>query len=158
MTEASQIGNYLDIIKEACSITCEPDSHSKWILNEIKEEIKKKVQLNHERKFPKLIETSRWLNVDISVESVETQGSAERPRARSCPCRSFLAPWAQGRARSCQVVPCKWNFVVPRTRFCSCAVVPRFNKVVPRSCLTRTHSFPVVPGLARSCLVVPGRA
>lgn len=54
MTDQSDIGspgNYLDIIKEACSFTCEPDSHSNWILNEIKDQIKENAKSNDERKF-----------------------------------------------------------------------------------------------------------
>ena len=50
-SEVSSIGNYLDIIKEACSITCEPDSHSNWILTEIKHQIKENTKSGDERKF-----------------------------------------------------------------------------------------------------------
>ena len=50
-SEVGSVGNYLDIIKEACSITCEPDSHSNWILNEIKHQIKENTKSNDERKF-----------------------------------------------------------------------------------------------------------
>ena len=50
-SEVGSVGNYLDIIKEACSITCEPDSHSNWILNEIKHQIKENAKSNDERKF-----------------------------------------------------------------------------------------------------------
>merc|ERR1712131_24679 len=45
-------GNYLDIIIEACSKTCEPDSHSNWILNEIRDQIKENTQSEDE---PELI-------------------------------------------------------------------------------------------------------
>ena len=54
MTDQSELGspgNYLDIIKEACRFTCEPDSHSNWILNEIKDQIKENAKSNDERKF-----------------------------------------------------------------------------------------------------------
>ena len=49
-SEVGSVGNYLDIIKEACSITCEPDNHSNWILNEIKDQIKENAKSNDERK------------------------------------------------------------------------------------------------------------
>ena len=49
--EGSIPGNYLDIIIEACSKTCEPDSHSNWILNEIRDQIKENTQSEDERKF-----------------------------------------------------------------------------------------------------------
>ena len=55
-SEVGSVGNYLDIIKEACSITCEPDSHSNWILNEIKHQIKENAKSNDERKFYILLE------------------------------------------------------------------------------------------------------
>lgn len=59
MTDQSEIGspgNYLDIIKEACRFTCEPDSHSNWILNEIKDQIKENAKSNDERKFSILLD------------------------------------------------------------------------------------------------------
>jgi len=55
-SEVGSVGNYLDIIKEACSITCEPDRHSNWILNEIKHQIKENAKSNDERKFYILLE------------------------------------------------------------------------------------------------------
>ena len=63
--------------------------------------------------------------------SVFWQGSAERPGARSCRAKNYF-----GRS-PCLVVPCQWNFVVPRARSCPCAVVSGFNKVVPCP-----HSYP----------------
>merc|ERR1711917_109789 len=51
-SEVGSVGNYLDIIKEACSITCEPDSHSNWILNEVKHQIKENAKSGDE---PELI-------------------------------------------------------------------------------------------------------